>query len=307
MNNNRSNNNRRRGRGNNRQQGGQPVNRIDSRARGNAPQLLEKYRKMAHDAHLNGDRVTEEYYLQFADHYFRVMADQRQRQEDSRPPRREDRPQDYGDYYGNDDEGFEQAPQDRASRPEPEAPSRAPEPRAAERSPAPERSAGRERSNASERGAGQEGPAPSEAEAEAAGRDDGEGRDDRPVFEPAENPFVRDNRGTRGLNQRKPRGRPARGENQHDRERQPAAPAQSGPVQSAETPSNASSGAAFDPESLPPSISSAKPARRPRKTAAPVEAEPAEVSAPEPAAEEKPRRRRTRKVDADGAPEAVNG
>lgn len=64
MNNNRG-NNRRRGRGNNRpQNGGQQLNRIDSRARGNAPQLLEKYRKLAQDAHLNGDRVQAEYYLQ---------------------------------------------------------------------------------------------------------------------------------------------------------------------------------------------------------------------------------------------------
>ena len=84
MNNNRG-NNRRRGRGNNRAQGGgQQLNRIDSRARGNAPQLLEKYRKMAHDAHLNGDRVQEEYYLQFADHYFRVIADTRVRQDEQR-------------------------------------------------------------------------------------------------------------------------------------------------------------------------------------------------------------------------------
>ena len=75
---------------NNRQQGGgQNVNRIDSRARGNAPQLLEKYRKLAHDAHLNGDRVQEEYFLQFADHYFRVLADQRVRQEESRQPRQD--------------------------------------------------------------------------------------------------------------------------------------------------------------------------------------------------------------------------
>src|SRR5579864_732613 len=82
LNNNRG-NNRRRGRGNNRQNGGgQQINRIDSRARGNAPQLLEKYRKLAHDSHLNGDRVTEEYYLQFADHYFRVIADTRTRQEE---------------------------------------------------------------------------------------------------------------------------------------------------------------------------------------------------------------------------------
>ncbi|WP_413630066.1 DUF4167 domain-containing protein [Novosphingobium sp. KCTC 2891] len=84
MNNNRG-NNRRRGRGNSRPQGsGQQLNRIDSRARGNAPQLLEKYRKLAQDAHLNGDRVQAEYYLQFADHYFRVIADTRVRQEEQR-------------------------------------------------------------------------------------------------------------------------------------------------------------------------------------------------------------------------------
>ena len=103
MNNNRG-NNRRRGRGGNRQNGGgggQQLNRIDSRARGNAPQLLEKYRKLAHDAHLNGDRVQEEYYLQFADHYFRVIADTRQRQEEQRV-QRQDRWQDGGDGYRED-------------------------------------------------------------------------------------------------------------------------------------------------------------------------------------------------------------
>ncbi|OYW50607.1 MAG: hypothetical protein B7Y36_04370 [Novosphingobium sp. 28-62-57] len=86
MNNNRGNNNRRRGRNNNRPQngGGQQLNRIDSRARGNAPQLLEKYRKLAQDAHMNGDRVQAEYYLQFADHYFRVIADTRVRQDEQR-------------------------------------------------------------------------------------------------------------------------------------------------------------------------------------------------------------------------------
>ena len=85
MNNNRG-NNRRRGRGNNNrpQGGGQQLNRIDSRARGNAPQMLEKYRKLAQDAHLNGDRVQAEYYLQFADHYFRVIADSRSRIDEQR-------------------------------------------------------------------------------------------------------------------------------------------------------------------------------------------------------------------------------
>ena len=81
-----NNNNRRRGRGNRQGGGGggQQLNRIDSRARGNAPQLLEKYRKLAQDAHLNGDRVQAEYYLQFADHYFRVTADSRVRQDEQR-------------------------------------------------------------------------------------------------------------------------------------------------------------------------------------------------------------------------------
>jgi len=85
LNNNRG-NNRRRGRGNNNrpQGGGQQLNRIDSRARGNAPQMLEKYRKLAQDAHLNGDRVQAEYYLQFADHYFRVIADSRTRVDEQR-------------------------------------------------------------------------------------------------------------------------------------------------------------------------------------------------------------------------------
>jgi hypothetical protein len=90
------NNNRRRGRGGNRGQGGggNQGNRIDSRARGNAPQMLEKYRKMAHDASLNGDRVQTEYYLQFADHYFRVVADSRVQRDDQQRPR-QDQGRDY--------------------------------------------------------------------------------------------------------------------------------------------------------------------------------------------------------------------
>jgi hypothetical protein len=103
------NNNRRRGRGGNRGQGGNNQgNRIDSRARGNAPQMLEKYRKLAHDASLNGDRVQTEYYLQFADHYFRVVADSRVQRDDQRPRREfgdEREPQNGGDYgYDYEDE-----------------------------------------------------------------------------------------------------------------------------------------------------------------------------------------------------------
>ena len=92
MNNNR--NNRRRGRGNNRNQGGgNNANRIDSRARGNAPQLLDKYKKLAQDAQHNGDRVQMEYYLQFADHYFRVIADNKARQDEAKAKRQDDRDQ----------------------------------------------------------------------------------------------------------------------------------------------------------------------------------------------------------------------
>lgn len=61
-------------------------NRIDNRSRGNAAQLLEKYKALARDAQMSGDRVNTEYYLQFADHYFRVLAETRSRFEENRAP-----------------------------------------------------------------------------------------------------------------------------------------------------------------------------------------------------------------------------
>lgn len=78
-------NGRRRGRGGApRQNGGngQSGNRIDNRARGNAAQLHEKYKTLARDAQTQGDRVMTEYYLQFADHYFRVLSENRPRFEE---------------------------------------------------------------------------------------------------------------------------------------------------------------------------------------------------------------------------------
>lgn len=113
-----NNNNRRRGRNNNnnRQQnnnrsGFDYNNSIDNRARGNAAQMLEKYKKLAQDAQFNGDRVNAEYHLQFADHYFRVLADFRSRQEaraeqqgERRPPRDENR-DDWRDQNG--ESGYE--------------------------------------------------------------------------------------------------------------------------------------------------------------------------------------------------------
>lgn len=85
---------RRRGRGGQGGQGGQRPqggpnrfdngSRIDNRARGNAAQLLEKYKNLASEAQRQGDRVNAEYYLQFADHYFRVLNENRVRVEEQR-------------------------------------------------------------------------------------------------------------------------------------------------------------------------------------------------------------------------------
>ncbi|NJB88678.1 hypothetical protein GGR90_000830 [Sphingopyxis italica] len=107
--NNNSNNN------NNRSQSGgrggvDQANRIDSRARGNGAQMIEKYRNLARDAQLAGDRVQTEYYLQFADHYFRVVSDFRARQEEKAAANGQERSADRSreirgveDFDGHDD------------------------------------------------------------------------------------------------------------------------------------------------------------------------------------------------------------
>ena len=95
-------NGRRRGRGSQRPQnlGGQSGgNRQDNRQRGNAAQLLEKYKALARDSQLAGDRVQTEYYLQYADHYFRVLGESRARFDEQRRQRGDD-----SDDYENDDE-----------------------------------------------------------------------------------------------------------------------------------------------------------------------------------------------------------
>jgi hypothetical protein len=147
---------RRRGRGGSgsgRQQSGAPGpgNRQDNRQRGNAAQLLEKYKSMARDAQMGGDRVQTEYFLQFADHYYRVLNENRARFEEQAPPRRgrddfgydedegdeeslaadgndeegdrderDERPyrEEAGDRYGRDDRPERQSRDDRGARPE---------------------------------------------------------------------------------------------------------------------------------------------------------------------------------------------
>ena len=102
-------NGRRRGRGGQQARNGQPSNphsnsRLDNRQRGNAVQLLEKYKTLARDAQMQGDRVNTEYYLQFADHYFRVLSESRSRLEEQRPQRRDE----FGQDFGTEDDGEQQ-------------------------------------------------------------------------------------------------------------------------------------------------------------------------------------------------------
>jgi hypothetical protein len=105
-------NGRRRGRGGggprSPNQPGNISNRQDNRSRGNAAQLLEKYKSLARDAQMQGDRVQSEYWLQFADHYYRVLNENRARFEDQRPRRDdfasdEDEDQDEGVHAEGDD------------------------------------------------------------------------------------------------------------------------------------------------------------------------------------------------------------
>ena len=89
-------------------QGNSGGNARDNRQRGNAAQLLEKYKSMARDAQLAGDRVQTEYYLQFADHYFRVLEESRSRFEDQQQTQQRRRPRDDDDFDSDqdDDEGM---------------------------------------------------------------------------------------------------------------------------------------------------------------------------------------------------------
>ena len=232
MNNNRgnsnNNNNRRRGRGNNNRPqnggGGQQVNRIDSRARGNAPQLLEKYRKMAQDAHMNGDRVQAEYYLQFADHYFRVTADTRARMEEQRMRQNGGQPgapnagyaqgyQSGGGVSGDqwqDQDGDEEAVEfgmdanfptyDRAQPSRDQLP-RDQAPREQNREPNRDyqRDPQRDHQRDQQRDGRQRTPEPVSEATPAEGQRADEGE---PIAQGSDNPFIRDGRGPRG-----PRGR----------------------------------------------------------------------------------------------------
>ena len=103
-----------------------PGNRQDNRQRGNAAQLLEKYKGLARDAQMQGDRVLTETYLQYADHYFRTLNEGRVRYEEHKRSR---------DDYADEDEGDENegardaAERDGGDEPEPREEARRDEPR----------------------------------------------------------------------------------------------------------------------------------------------------------------------------------
>jgi hypothetical protein len=294
LNNNRgnNNNNRRRGRGNNRPQGGnggQQLNRIDSRARGNAPQLLEKYRKLAQDAHMNGDRVQAEYYLQFADHYFRVIADTRLRQEEQRM-RRDDRWQEGNDGFRDDgDEGdfsvdtdfptFDQPPvYQRREREEREERGRDGNREQAGREQSGREQAGREQAGREQGGREQGGREWRNRRDERPAREDvaerepaAEGADATNPYEPSENPFLRPNR-ARALRAQRDEGQD-RGPRQEGRERGPRrASGESTSAEPASVDANEHETGGLDPALLPPAIGrdsgeDAEPTPAPRRRA----------------------------------------
>ena len=163
---------RRRGRGGQRNPniGGQAGNRQDNRQRGNAAQLLEKYKSMARDAQLSGDRVQMEYFLQYAEHYFRVLNENRSRFDEQRKQRGDND----GDESDEDDDGAETSNErDEDDDRQDERPQRRERPERGDRN---RRVAhgDRKESNGSGRGNGNDERIAVEALPPAIGREDGE-------------------------------------------------------------------------------------------------------------------------------------
>ncbi|MEZ5996271.1 MAG: DUF4167 domain-containing protein [Hyphomonadaceae bacterium] len=71
----------------------------DTKVRGPAAHIYERYLQLARDAASSGDRVLSENYLQHADHYFRLV---RSMQPAMPPPQQNDRFSDNADYEGDE-------------------------------------------------------------------------------------------------------------------------------------------------------------------------------------------------------------
>ena len=52
------------------------LNGPDVKVRGTASHIAEKYQQLARDAHTAGDLVAAEAYHQYAEHYYRLVAEQ---------------------------------------------------------------------------------------------------------------------------------------------------------------------------------------------------------------------------------------
>ncbi len=261
-------------------------NRIDNRARGNANQLYEKYKNLAADAQRQGDRVNTEYYLQFADHYFRVLSDQRGRTEDQ-PQRRLSQDFDGDDDYGDEGEPIRAGEQGDTPRQErferPERQERQDRPREPRRNEA--RGDGGERPRRWEQRDDRGGRTPERSETGQA--DEPTGRDEAPIHQPAaESPLQTEVAGQH-------RAEPvAAGENLEQRAETilnadaPLAPRRRGRPRRDAAPvvETAAEGNGVDADRLPPSLT--LPAAVPT----------ADGDAP------KPRRRRVRAAVTDDAP-----
>ena len=172
--------------------------------------------------------------------------DQRQRQEESRQPRRDDRSQDYGDEAGSYEEADAELARPYQDRAYQERAHQDREPRA-EREPRGDRGP---RTNVKERSE------PAET------RDESGPESERSIYEPVENPFVRDNRGARGgLKQRRPR-----------RDRDEIQEANGNVADAAGRQDEEAASGGFDPAVLPPAISAQADEKPRRRTRAKVKA-----------------------------------
>jgi len=87
----------------------------DVKIRGSAQQVLDKYLQLARDAQSSGDRVKAEGYLQFAEHYYRILSVEQEGDRQQRPMHQGDQG-DRGDLQGENDPYVEHLDRSQDSR-----------------------------------------------------------------------------------------------------------------------------------------------------------------------------------------------
>ncbi|MCA4909553.1 MAG: DUF4167 domain-containing protein, partial [Methylobacterium sp.] len=83
----------------------------DVKVRGTAQHIAEKYTQLARDAHLSGDPVAAESYLQHAEHYYRLIAAAVQAQQAALSGLADDRDDDDDDFDPSSDRFTFRSPQ----------------------------------------------------------------------------------------------------------------------------------------------------------------------------------------------------